>query len=148
MPHARAHSANGCELGGPFDRRRGGPGGWWIIDEPEPHFGEDILVPDLAGWRRVTMPEFPDAAYCTVTPDWVCEVLSSSIRRIDLYENRPVCAREGIRHLWFVDPVARDLESFELRDGEWVVTATAKEDDPISIPSFHSITFNLGDLWA
>ena len=97
-----------------------------------------------------TMPEFPDAAYCTVTPDWVCEVLSPSIRRIDLYENRPVCAREGIRHLWFVDPVARDLESFELLDGEWVLTAntTAKEDDPISIPSFHSITFNLGNLWA
>ena len=51
-PHAVASSRLGFDLGGPFDRGRGGPGGWWIIDEPELHLGEDILVPDLAGWRR------------------------------------------------------------------------------------------------
>ena len=148
MPHARASSIIGVELGGPFDRGRGGPGGWWIIDEPELHLGEDILVPDLAGWRRETMPEFSDAAYCTVTPDWVCKVVSSSTRRIDLHEKRPTYARERVQHLWFVDPVARDLEAFELRDGEWVLIATAKEDDPVSIPPFDAITFSLGDLWA
>ena len=147
MPHARAKSAIGAELGGPFDQGRGGPGGWWIIDEPELHLGEDILVPDLAGWKRETMPEFPDAAYCTVAPDWVCEVLSSSTRRIDLHEKRPIYARENVRHLWFVDPSARDLEAFELRNGEWVLIATAKDDDPVSVPPFDAITFNLGDLW-
>lgn len=110
--------------------------------------GEDILDPNLAGWRRETMPEFPDAAYCTVAPDWVCEVLSSSTRRIDLHEKRPVYAREDVQHLWFVDPVARDLEAFELRGGEWVLIATAKEDDPVSIPPFDAITFSLGELWA
>ncbi len=147
MPHARASSAIGGEIYGPFDRGRGGPGGWWIIDEPELHLGEDILVPDLAGWRRETMPEIPDAAYCTVVPDWVCEVLSPSTRRIDLHEKRPIYARENVRHLWFVDPVARDLEAFELRKGEWVLIATAKDDDPVSVPPFDAITFNLGDLW-
>ena len=147
MPHARASSAIGVELGGPFDRGRGGPGGWWTVDEPELHLGEDILVPDLAGWRRETMPEFPDAAYCTVVPDWVCEVLSSSTRRIDLHEKRPIYARENVRHLWFVDPSARDLEAFELRNGEWVLIATAKDEDPVSVPPFDAITFNLGDLW-
>ena len=143
----RASSAIGGEIYGPFDRGRGGPGGWWIIDEPELHLGEDILVPDLAGWRRETMPEIPDAAYCTVAPDWVCEVLSPSTRRIDLHEKRPIYARENVRRLWFVDPVARDLEAFELRKGEWVLIATAKDDDPVSVPPFDAITFNLGDLW-
>lgn len=147
MPHARASSAIGGEIYGPFDRGRGGPGGWWIIDEPELHLGEDILVPDLAGWRRETMPEISDAAYCTVAPDWVGEVLSPSTRRIDLHEKRPIYARENVRHLWFVDPVARDLETFELRKGEWVLIATAKDDDPVSVPPFDAITFNLGDLW-
>ena len=50
------------EVGGPFDRGRGGPGGWWIVVEPELHFGEDVLVPDLAGWRRERMPVFPSRA--------------------------------------------------------------------------------------
>ena len=103
-PQARASSSLGIEIDGPFDRGRGGPGGWWIIDEPELHLGEDILVPDLAGWRRETMLEYPDGAFFTMVPDWVYEVLPPSMRRIDLHEKRPVYAREGVGHLWFVDP--------------------------------------------
>ena len=146
-PHAVASSRLGFDLGGPFDRGRGGPGGWWIIDEPELHLSEDILVPDLAGWRRERMVELPDAAYFTLAPDWVCEVLSASTRRLDLHEKRPVYAREGIGHLWLIDPVDRTLEAFELHEGQWLLIASAKDDDPISIRPFDAITFSLADLW-
>ena len=147
MPHALASSRLGGELTGPFDRGRGGPGGWWIIDEPELHFGEDILVPDLAGWRRERMPEYPDAAYVTLAPDWVCEVLSPSTQRLDLQGKRPIYAREGVGHLWLVEPSDHTFEAFELRDGRWVPTATAKEAEPVCVPPFDAITFSLGDLW-
>ncbi|HLA78916.1 MAG TPA: Uma2 family endonuclease, partial [Vicinamibacteria bacterium] len=50
--HARASSGLGAAVFGPFDAGRGGPGGWWILDEPELHLGSDVLVPDLAGWKR------------------------------------------------------------------------------------------------
>ena len=146
-PHAVASSRLGFDLGGPFDRGRGGPGGWWIIDEPELHLGEDILVPDLAGWRRERMVELPDTAYFTLAPDWVCEVLSASTRRLDLHEKRPVYAREGIGHLWLIDPVDRTLEAFELHEGQWLLIASAKDDDPVSIRPFDAITFSLADLW-
>ena len=146
-PHAVASSRLGFDLGGPFDRGRGGPGGWWIIDEPELHLGEDILVPDLAGWRRERMVELPDTAYFTLAPDWVCEVLAASTRRLDLHEKRPVYAREGVPCLWLVDPVDRTLEAFELHDGQWLLIASAKDDEPISIRPFDAITFSLGDLW-
>ena len=145
--HAVASSRLGIDLGGPFDRGRGGPGGWWILDEPELHLGEDILVPDLAGWRRERMAELPDTAYFTLAPDWVCEVLSASTRRLDLHEKRPVYAREGVGHLWLVDPADRTLEAFELREGQWVLIASAKDDDPVGIRPFDAITFSLGDLW-
>ena len=146
-PHAVASSYLGGELTGPFGKGRGGPGGWWIIDEPELHLGEDILVPDLAGWRRERMPELPDTAYFTLAPDWVCEVLSSSTRRVDLHEKRPVYAREGVRHLWLIDPVDRTLEALELHEGQWLLIASAKDDEPVSIRPFDAITFSLGDLW-
>ena len=146
-PHALASSSLGGELSSPFQKGRGGPGGWWIIDEPELHFGEDILVPDIAGWRRERMPDFPDTAFFTLAPDWVCEVLSPSTRDLDRHGKRPVYAREGVRHLWFIDPEARDLEAFELRDGEWVLIATARNDDPVSIPPFEAISFPLDALW-
>ena len=58
--HADASSGLGGVLRNPFDRGRGGPGGWRILDEPELHLGEDVLVPDLAGWRRTRMPGVPD----------------------------------------------------------------------------------------
>ena len=147
MPHARASSSLGVKIGGPFDYDAGGPGGWWIIFEPELHLDEDILVPDLAGWCRERMLDYPDTAYVTLAPDWVCEVLSPSTRRLDLHGKRPVYAREGVRHLWLVDPTDRTLEAFELREGEWVLIASAKDDDPISIRPFDAITFSLGDLW-
>ena len=147
MPHALASSALGNDLGNPFQFGRGGPGGWWIIDEPELHVGEDILVPDLAGWRRERMPVYPDTAHVALAPDWVCEVLSASTRRLDLHGKRPIYAREGVGYLWLVDPADRTLEAFELRDGEWVLIASAMDDDPVSIPPFDAITFSLGDLW-
>ena len=147
MPQALASSQLGAEIGGAFGRSRDGPGGRWIIDEPELHLGEDILVPDLAGWRRERMPVYPDTAYVTLAPDWVCEVLSASTRRLDLHDKRPVYAREGVAHLWLVDPADRTLEAFELREGQWVLIATAKDDDPVSIPPFEAITFGLDALW-
>ena len=147
MPHALASSRLGGELTGPFDRGRGGPGGWWIIDEPELHFGEDVLVPDLAGWRRERMPDYPDAAYVALAPDWVCEVLAPSTRKLDLHGKRPIYAREGVGHLWLVEPADRTLEAFEMREGQWVLIATAKDDDPVCIRPFDAITFSRGDLW-
>ncbi|MDE0523258.1 MAG: Uma2 family endonuclease [Boseongicola sp.] len=145
--HAWASSILGGELVAPFGRGRGGPGGWWIVFEPELHLGEDIVVPDLAGWRRDTMPEYPDAAYCSIPPDWACEVLSSSTRRIDMNEKRTIYAREGVSHLWFVDPVPKMLEAFELRDGHWVLLATLADDAPVSLPPFDAISFPLDALW-
>src|SRR6187200_1309348 len=78
LRHAQAASVLGEELGPPFKRGRGGPGGWIILDEPELHLGRNILVPDLAGWRRERMPEVPDAAWFELAPDWACEVISPS----------------------------------------------------------------------
>ena len=145
--HGEASSNLGFELGPPFGRGRGGPGGWRIHFEPELHLGDEILVPDLAGWRRERMPELPDTAYFTLAPDWACEVLSASTRRVDLQEKRPAYAREGVAYLWLVDPADRTLEAFELRDGEWVLIACAKDDEPVSVRPFDAITFSLGDLW-
>jgi len=146
-PHTRASSVLGGKIGTPFDFDAGGPGGWWILDEPELHLGDDILVPDIAGWRRKRMAELPATPYFPLAPDWMCEVLSASTRRLDLQGKRPVYAREDIGHLWLVDPTDRTLEAFELREGEWALIACAKDDEPVSIRPFDAITFSLGDLW-
>ena len=147
VPHARASSVLGGIINPTFDLGRGGPGGWWILDEPELHLGEDIVVPDIAGWRRERMPALPDAAYFTLAPDWVCEVLSPSTRKLDLGGKSAVYARAGVSYIWFVDPIARSLEANVLRGGRWVAIATLHDDATVSLPPFEAISFSLGDLW-
>jgi Uma2 family endonuclease len=107
--HAQAAMTLGEELGPPFKRGKGGPGGWVILTEPELHLGvePDVLVPDLAGWRRERMPVMPEVAFFTLAPDWVCEVLSPSTQRHDRHGKMPVYQRERVAHVWLVDPIAR-----------------------------------------
>ena len=144
---ALAKTALASEIGVPFHMGRNGPGGWWIISEPELHFGEDIVVPDIAGWRRERMPTAPDVAFLTLAPDWVCEILSPSTRKLDLEGKRPIYAREGVEHLWFVDPAARTLDAFALEGGAWTPAGSARENDPVALPPFEAVTVPLDALW-
>jgi len=148
FPHGVATSGLGASISPPFHYGRGGPGGWWILDEPEVHLGEDVVVPDIAGWRRETMPKPPRTAYCTLAPDWACEVLSPSTRQIDLGPKRAIYAREGVNFLWLVDPDARTLEAFRLQRGQWLPTASLAGNDAVSVPPFDAVSFPLSDLWA
>ena len=147
-PHALANSALGAELFWRFHKGSGGPGGWWILFEPELHLGPDVLVPDLAGWRRERVPVLPNAAYWTIRPDWVCEVLSPSTRKVDLGPKRDIYAREGIPYMWLVDPLAQSLEAFALRDGKWVSLVRLVGGPTVSLPPFEAVSFSLGDLWT
>jgi Uma2 family endonuclease len=147
--HARVYSALGWELGGPFDRGNGGPGGWWILDEPEIHFTERrILVPDLAGWRRERMPELPKTAWFELAPDWVCEILSPSTARVDRADKMRIYAEAGVPHLWLVDPDLRTLEVYVLEGDHWGLIATLKDDDPVRQPPFEAVEFPLDALWS
>jgi Uma2 family endonuclease len=148
-PHSAAASAVGEELGPPFKRGRGGPGGWLILDEPELHFADNVVVPDLAGWRRERLPSVGvDQAWFDLAPDWLCEVLSPSTRRLDRARKLPLYAREGVKHLWLVDPHARMLEVFRLESGKWMLLATYFDDDKVRAEPFDAIELELGILWA
>ena len=145
--HATAGAGLLGRLRPAFDRGDDGPGGWRILYEPELHLDDEVLVPDLAGWRRERMPQLPDTAYFTLAPDWVCEVLSPSTRKLDLVHKRPIYASAGIVHLWLIDPMERILEAFRLHDGKWQLIATVEDDDPVRIAPFEAVTFSLAELW-
>lgn len=147
--HAVAQRGLGFVLSGPFDFGRGGPGGWWIILAPEIHLviDQEVAVPDLAGWRRERMPQVPDDHRFLTSPDWVCEILSPATMRKDRVIKLPLYARHRVGHAWLIDPLARTLEAFELRDGAWTLVAALSENDPVRIPPFEAIEFSLADLW-
>jgi len=149
-PHALATSRLGADIEGPYGRGRGGPGGWWIIDEPEVHFVLDVevTVPDLAGWRRERMPLPPKGHKIEVVPDWVCEVLSPSSTSTDREEKLPLYARYGVQFAWLVDPKGRKLEAFRLEQGRWILLGTLRDDDRVCVAPFDAITIHLAELWT
>ncbi len=152
-PHANSASALGGELYGPFRRGKGGPGGWVILDEPEIHLGPkpDKVVPDLAGWRRERMPDAlgPEGApsYYELAPDWVCEILSPSTEAHDRGKKMRVYRREGVRHAWLVNPLARTLEVYRLHEGQWILVDTFEEDTVVRAEPFDAIELPLANLW-
>ncbi len=150
LRHARAASRLGARLDGPFDSGVGGPGGWVLLDEPELHLGPepDILVPDLAGWRRERMPEMPDEPFSTLAPDWVCEVLSPSTEDVDRVDKMPIYAREGVAHLWLLDPGLKTLEVCRLDGRTWRIAGAWKGDAVVRAEPFDAVELDLAALWA
>jgi Uma2 family endonuclease len=148
FPHAEACSLLGAELVGPFHRGRGGPGGWRIIFEPELRLSEDVLVPDLAGWRRERLPQPPRKGAVPIAPDWVCEVLSPSTEAHDRSVKLPLYARAGVRHVWLVDPDVRTLEVFHLEGPHYTLLATHAGDSRVRAEPFDVLALELGALWG
>jgi Uma2 family endonuclease len=146
--HALAASGVDGAIFNPYHRGRGGPGGWWILDEPELHLGPDILVPDLAGWRRERLPAIPDEAYFSLAPDWLCEVLSPSTAHTDRVLKLPLYAQHGVPWVWLIDPAVRTLEIYRLHEGHWLLHGTWQDHDEIHAPPFEAVSLLLADLWA
>ena len=146
--HAVAYAGLTGLLHPAFDSGRTGPGGWWILAEPELHLGSDVLVPDLAGWRRTRMPRVPETAYFPLAPDWACEVLSPSTASLDRAKKLAIYARERIGHAWLIDPIARTLEVLRLEAGRWTIIVTHAGDAAVRAEPFDAIEFSLGELWA
>jgi Uma2 family endonuclease len=146
--HGNAATVLAGGLNPPFQFGDGGPGGWWIEIEPELHLAEDVLVPDLAGWRRERMPQLPTTAFFELTPDWVCEVVSPSSARIDRGAKGLIHARHGVNHLWFVDPIAKTLEIHRNDNGRWTVVAVHGDDDVVRAEPFEAVELKLGRLWS
>jgi len=145
--HAAAALMMGSELGNPFQRGKDGPGGWIFLTEPELHFGFNVLVPDLAGWRRERLSTAPDTAFIETPPDWVCEVLSPSTEYYDRGAKRRLYAEAGVPYLWLLDPVSQVLEAFSLAGKQWLLTGTATGAEEVRLAPFDAVSFPLSVLF-
>ena len=146
LPHANATGSLFADIHGSFHRKD--PEGWVILFEPELHFGRDVLVPDIAGWRRARLPNVPPDAYLTLAPDWICEVLSARTEKIDRGKKLRIYAREGVPHAWLLDPRRRTLEAMSLEGDRWTLLGTYESDVRVRAAPFESMELESGELWS
>lgn len=136
------------DIGGPFHRGRGGPGGWRILVEPEVHLALDteVVVPDVAGWRKERLPTVPEGHKFTVVPDWVCEIFSPSTETIDKEIKMPLYAKYGVGYLWLIHPIKQTLDAYKLNSGEWESLGSFNAGESARIEPFSEISINVSDL--
>ncbi len=151
--HARGASRLGARLRPFDDPDEGEPGGWIILDEPELHLGAkpDIVVPDLAGGRRERLGEDVfaegEGAAIAVAPDWVCELVSPRTQRLDRGRKMRLWRREGVAHVWIVDPANESLEVFRLGPDGYILVDTWEGDVSVRAEPFDAIELPLRSLW-
>jgi Uma2 family endonuclease len=145
--HSSVAKALNALLTLPFDMGIGGPGDWIILYEPELHLGDEILVPDLAGWRCERLPVVEDVAFETLAPDWLCEILSRSTEKVDRIDKMPTYAAHGVKHVWLAHPIRRTLEVFRLQVGRWLTVATHQDDQRVRAEPFEELELDLSLLW-
>lgn len=146
--HSMAASDLGALLVNAFRFGIGGPGGWRILDEPGIRFGDDMRIPDLAGWRldRFALPA--GNGPFTVAPDWIGEVLSPSTARTDRTDKLPLYARHEVRHVWLLDAAIQTLEVLRLEQGRWVLVATHGGDARVRAEPFEAVELDLSMVWG
>ncbi len=148
LPHTQAASGLGVVIGAPFGFGIGGPGGWLILDEPRIRFGEDVRVPDLAGWRRERWVDVPRRGPIPLVPDWICEVLSPSTESEDRTTKLALYARAKVGHVWLVSPGARTLEVLRLEGSRWLLVGSHAGDERVRAEPFDAVELDLAPLWT
>lgn len=146
--HSRTASALTSDLHDAFDRGRSGPGGWWILFEPELHHGDDVLVPDIAGWRRVRLATIPEIPWFETPPDWICEIVSPSTERVDRTRKLPLYAAFGVELAWIVEPALRTIEILRRTSTGFALVGAHFGDTMINAQPFEAVTIELGRIWA
>jgi Uma2 family endonuclease len=133
-----------------FDPGEGvaGPGGWLLLPEVDVRVRQNIVAPDLAGWRRERLPSLPDETPVSLAPDWVCEVLSPGTETFDRGVKATWYASVGVTWLWVVDPEARTLEVFRNDAGAWRPEGRWQGEAEVKAAPFEALTWPLGSLWG
>jgi Uma2 family endonuclease len=147
--HGDAQSSLAELLKPPFQRGRGGPGGWWIATEVEIELEtHEVYRPDLVGWRRERVPERPRGRPIRARPDWVSEILSVSNAEIDLGKKLLAYHRAGIPHYWIVDPEHETVTVYRQSSEGYVVVLTAGRADSVRAPPFGDIELRIAELFG
>ena len=135
----------------PYDRRPGGrsPGGWHFLTEVEVELAPNQIVrPDVAGWRRERMPTVPREVPIHVRPDWVCEILSPTNATNDTIRKKRAYHAAGVAHYWLLDPIEQGLSVLRRTPEGYLEVLNALSGERVHAEPFDEIELEVGVLFG
>lgn len=110
-------------------------------------FGEyDVRRPDLLFFAKDRLHLIGDKAM-EGPPDLCVEVLSPSSGTTDRRDKFGQYEAAGVMHYWMVDPKTKAFDGFQLINGIYRPTGSARGDETIHLPPFDDLAIPLGELW-
>jgi len=85
----------------------------------------------------------------STTPDWICEVVSSSKPAHDRVTKRRLYAAYRVPYYWIVDPEARTFEALRLDvdPAEWREVGAYDDQSTARIAPFEGVELEVGRLF-
>ena len=147
--HGTTQLEVGSRLIGPFGRNppSGGPGGWWFMTEVEIQFTNEVCRPDVVAWRRAIVPERPRGKLVSITPQWICEVLSED-KRNDLVRKKHIYHRHHVEHYWLLDPEQGTLAVNRWHADGYLEVLAAERGETVRAEPFDAIELSVGGLFG
>ncbi len=150
--HSDARLGLAAALREHFHRPEGGqatPGGWWILGQVELDLeGDEIIRPDLAGWRRARVPERPQGSPLRARPDWICLVMARSSEYDEAAQRAELFQRSGVPFYWAVDVERATLTSYRLVGGSYARAVHAARWQFVRAEPFDAIEIRMGALFG
>ena len=94
--------------------------GYVYTDNVDIHFSDGTLFkPDLCVVLKSNEKILAGRKAIFGAPDMVVEVLSNSTRKKDLTIKKDIYEAQGVREYWIIDPRAKSVSVYLLRDGKY-----------------------------
>lgn len=121
---------------------------WRILPEVGIEYNcHNLFIHDIAGWKKSRLTENPSKSPITMTPDWVCEILSSNWK-IDTHVKFNVLQKEQVPYYWTIDIQDEVIVVYEYIDGNYIVKMNVStENKEVILPPFNEITFDIEEFF-
>ena len=147
--HGDAQAEITTQLRGRFGGAPGdGRGGWWIANEVDVEYGQEVFRHDVVGWRRDRAPQRPSGRPVRVRPDWVCEVLSPSNASTDTVRKLRTLHAHAVPHYWLADPDRRTLTVLRWESAGYLTVLNAEAGEIVRAEPFEVLELRTGPIFG
>jgi Uma2 family endonuclease len=93
------------------------------------------------------MPLVPPTPSPSTTSHRIAEILSPRTEAIDRGRKMRIYRREGVGHVWLINPVLCTLEIYRLEAGRWMLLDTFEGNTSTRAEPFDAVELSLCVLW-